>query len=391
MKKVFAEIGFGNNSFFSTEYEEGDKEYRVPKFIMPGKIHSLYFRFWIFKKVFILSTNHGIEIKYKEKKRLKILLGISGESKTLKFTPELSAKILSGDKTSTWRLFDDKDLQKGDRLIFINKGTGEQFGHAIITSLNIKTLGTLTDGDWIGHERFPSEAEMYAAYRKYYGDKVSKDSEVKIISFDFKSDILLNSKAYDVVLVPETKITNEAIKISHDLEKFGTYFTLDNKTYFPHVSIYMLQIKDSDLDKVFGLLNEVAKGTRTITGTPRLFGTHNNYIDVEYEKTEEMRKLQMNVVNLLNPLRDGLRDRDKERLLTATGVEKETILKYGYRSVGEFFEPHLTFTRFKIEQKDTVNNMPNMSIFSGNFPEIGIYEMGDNGTCVKEIKKWKLG
>lgn len=82
MKKVFAEIGFGNDSFFSTEFEEGDHEYRIPKLIMPGKIHSVYFRFWIFKKVFILSTNHGIEIKNKEKNRLKILFGISGESKT---------------------------------------------------------------------------------------------------------------------------------------------------------------------------------------------------------------------------------------------------------------------------------------------------------------------
>ena len=95
MKKVFAEIGFGNDSFFSTEFEEGDKEIRVPKFIMPGRIRSLYFRFWIFKKVFILSTNHGIEIKNKEKNKLKILFGISGESKTLKFTDDAKEKWLS--------------------------------------------------------------------------------------------------------------------------------------------------------------------------------------------------------------------------------------------------------------------------------------------------------
>jgi uncharacterized protein YqfB (UPF0267 family) len=185
MNKVFAEIGFGNKTFFSTEFEEGESEYRISKFIMPGKIQSFYFRFWIFRKVLILSTNHGIEIKNKDKNRLKILFGISGETKTLKFTPELTAKILSGEKTSTWRLFDDKNLQNGDRLIFINKGTGEQFGQAIITSLHTKTLGALNDADWIGHERFTSEEEMYVAYRKYYGDKVNKDSGVKIISFKF--------------------------------------------------------------------------------------------------------------------------------------------------------------------------------------------------------------
>ena len=79
MKKVFAEIGFGNDTFLSTEIEEGNSEYRIPKFIKPKKINSYYLRFWIFKKVFILSTNHGFEIKSKDRNKLKILFGISGE------------------------------------------------------------------------------------------------------------------------------------------------------------------------------------------------------------------------------------------------------------------------------------------------------------------------
>lgn len=186
MKKVFAEIGFGNDTFVSTEFEEGDKEYRIPKFILPGGIRSLYFRFWIFKKVFILSTNHGFEIKNKDRNKVKILFGISGEIKTLKFTSELSTRILSGEKTSTWRLFDDKNLQGGDRLIFTDKATGKQFGQATVTSMHKRTLGTLTNEDWEGHERFSSEKEMYETYRKYYGDRVDKDSEVKILTFKFK-------------------------------------------------------------------------------------------------------------------------------------------------------------------------------------------------------------
>lgn len=79
MKKVFAEIGFGNETFLSTEIEEGVSEYRIPKFILPNKIKSLYFRLWVFKKVFILSTNHGFEIKSKDRNKLKIVFGISGE------------------------------------------------------------------------------------------------------------------------------------------------------------------------------------------------------------------------------------------------------------------------------------------------------------------------
>jgi len=78
MKKVFAEMGVGNGSFFSTEIEEGANEYRVPKFIRPDKIDGYYLRFWIFKTVFVLSTNHGFEMKKKDKNKLKILLGVGG-------------------------------------------------------------------------------------------------------------------------------------------------------------------------------------------------------------------------------------------------------------------------------------------------------------------------
>jgi len=70
--------------------------------------------------------------------------------------------------------------------MFINKETGEQFGTAKIITLTTKTLGTLTSNDWIGHEKYSSDAEMYASYRKYYGDKVGENSEVKILTFDFK-------------------------------------------------------------------------------------------------------------------------------------------------------------------------------------------------------------
>jgi len=108
--------------------------------------------------------------------------------KTLKFAPELCIQILQGTKTSTWRLFDDKDLQTGDVLQFINKETLVEFGVATITSLHTKTLGTLDDSDWEGHERFSSEEEMYVTYRKYYGDKVSPDTEVKIIHFNFTKE-----------------------------------------------------------------------------------------------------------------------------------------------------------------------------------------------------------
>lgn len=106
--------------------------------------------------------------------------------KILKFTDALSKTILTGEKTSTLRLFDDKDLQVGDKLQLVNKDTSEVLGGAIITGMQVCTLGTLTGAVWSGQERFRSEDEMYATFQSYYGDGVNSNTEVKIIMFNFK-------------------------------------------------------------------------------------------------------------------------------------------------------------------------------------------------------------
>lgn len=104
--------------------------------------------------------------------------------KTLKFMPNLVPLILSGAKKCTWRLFDDKDLKKEDKLILINKETGIEFAKAVITKVKEKRLGDLNDSDYDGHERFENEEKMYETYKSYYGDKVTSDTIIKIIDFN---------------------------------------------------------------------------------------------------------------------------------------------------------------------------------------------------------------
>ncbi len=80
---IFVEYGldFDNNRFGlgkSVEIENKDgTEYRIKKSIKLRN-KKYYFRFWIFKKVFIISRN-GFEIKQKNRNNLKIVFGIEGE------------------------------------------------------------------------------------------------------------------------------------------------------------------------------------------------------------------------------------------------------------------------------------------------------------------------
>lgn len=107
--------------------------------------------------------------------------------KTIKFADDLAQLILKGEKSTTWRLFDDKSLQAGDEVDFINKQTMEKFGEAKLLAVTEKRLGELQGSDWAGHEKFPDDATMYATYRKYYPNEVvNENTIVKIIKFDFR-------------------------------------------------------------------------------------------------------------------------------------------------------------------------------------------------------------
>lgn len=103
--------------------------------------------------------------------------------KVLKFREELSNLILSGEKATTWRLFDDKDLQKGDVVSFVVWESGKEFAHAKILAVNETTFGTLNKSDFEGHEHFSSPQEMYARFSLYYHRSVDASTKVKVLRF----------------------------------------------------------------------------------------------------------------------------------------------------------------------------------------------------------------
>jgi hypothetical protein len=107
-----------------------------------------------------------------------------GEIKSLKFRPQLAEMIRNGKKWCTWRIEDDKNIQLGDKIEFLENMIEKPFATALIIEVVDKTLGTLNVEDYIGHEGFKDDNEMYETYRDYYGPQVSEDT--KIIRFQIE-------------------------------------------------------------------------------------------------------------------------------------------------------------------------------------------------------------
>ena len=190
----------------------------------------------------------------------------------------------------------------------------------------------------------------------------------------------------DIVMLPSPELAHKAMATSRRLRSYGTLYMLEDGECYPHASLYMTQLKVDDLEKVKQLLSELASTTPTFELTATRYHQAERYIDVEYERTEALARLQMQIVSLINPLRDGLRANDEARLPTLSGLIRENVEKYGYRGVGELFNPHMSFTRFEHEHTMALDSLPPAGEWSGRFPALGLFEMGPhNGTCVRKI------
>lgn len=105
------------------------------------------------------------------------------EHKKLKFTGRLIPLILSGKKTVSWRLWDDKNLQTGDIVDFLEYETMNHFATAEITSVTEKEFANLTQEDEEGHEEKASLEEMRRVMAEYHKKPVGPETPVKVVRF----------------------------------------------------------------------------------------------------------------------------------------------------------------------------------------------------------------
>lgn len=114
--------------------------------------------------------------------------------KTLKLDHQLAQEILAGEKTSTWRLFDDKDLRVHDTVGIVDKvdpfkgETWTVIGEATITKVLEVRLADVPHEAYEGHQRYESLQAMLETFQGYYPNQnVNPDTPVKILWFSFRA------------------------------------------------------------------------------------------------------------------------------------------------------------------------------------------------------------
>lgn len=194
------------------------------------------------------------------------------------------------------------------------------------------------------------------------------------------------SESYSVAIIPPKHIIEKAIVISKKLLQLGSLFKLDDD-HFPHISIYQSQYPIKNLNKIIESLKkqaQILKKTKLNSLSYRQID--NGFIDVVYERRSDLEDLQFKIIKSLSPLREGLKNNDDlNNINIYNKTQQQNINLYGYRSIGSMYFPHLTFTKYKEIQDESILLKIPSEDFSFVANKIGLFYQGDYGTCRKLI------
>jgi hypothetical protein len=150
-------------------------------------------------------------------------------------------------------------------------------------------------------------------------------------------------------------------------------------------------IKNKQLAAAKQRLGRVAAQTRGLSLAGTHYGQNMGFVNVSYKRSTAIDAMQQRVLDELNPLRVGMPPEQTEQMKTFTGQKHTNLERYGFATVGETYNPHITLARtLSGEPIDTEAMLPEPTSFSGMFSALGIFELGDNGTCIQQVEQFAL-
>lgn len=205
------------------------------------------------------------------------------------------------------------------------------------------------------------------------------------------------SKSYNVVIMPSAQAAQAAIAASRFLEGAGSLFTLDGQKLFPHVSLYHVSLPEEALPDVIRSLEAVFSDTPSFPLTQAAYGAGGGiWVHVCYQKDVTIFSLHQRVLGAVNAYRDretGQTDDGEIKQEDWVGLlpERQSNLQAcGWSEAYDLYLPHMTFGRLAAPNAGIINALPPHE-FSFQAEQVGLYELGEYGTCTKLICEFPLG
>ncbi len=202
----------------------------------------------------------------------------------------------------------------------------------------------------------------------------------------------MNYQRYDIVVIPPPEIARQAIQLSQLLQPLGTFFVLDGIALHPHLSLYHIPLEAEVLPAVIVALEKLAAVTEPfVLMQDTYYPDQGVWIGVRYVADKSVLDLHSNVIDVTKQYRVIEDDiRYKARWSEMNPKERTNLKECGWAHAYTLYSPHLTFTRLRQPYTDVLAHLPQRE-FSFLADHIGLYELGDHGTCVRLVADFWLG
>ena len=204
----------------------------------------------------------------------------------------------------------------------------------------------------------------------------------------------MNTKRFNIIIKPDLKTEHCCNLISSKLSnKFHTFFTLDSKNFFSHITLYSPELPISNYEKISSTISSIANAYDVFEiEFDELMAMKGGNVFANYKYSESLGLLRQNVVSNLNPLREGvIRDKYKD-LKYLSLKEKEEVEQYGY-PINRYHFPHITLS--VLQNPSEATNAVQV-IGRQTFPasltvkSLAICETGTLGTVTKILQVYNL-
>jgi len=188
------------------------------------------------------------------------------------------------------------------------------------------------------------------------------------------------------------EVESEIIKLSQEIGKKNvSYFILDGINFYPHITIYSSVFSESNLSKILEVAGGLIKKMNNVSFKYEGVGSGQGFISLNFNCSNEIKKIHKELVEALNPLREPLTEKDlSDYNMVFNEKQRQNILDYGYPDAMDLYVPHMTIIRLKDAQvADSIAKEIKWSINDFKADNIVCYLMGDNGTCKQIIKDIK--
>lgn len=155
-----------------------------------------------------------------------------------------------------------------------------------------------------------------------------------------------------ITLIPETRTEQLVLELNNRISKNFEVNKIDTSTQdYAHVSLYNANFPAHNRELIESAIEKITQDFSEIKLTPTRINLKSRFISVVFKKTQELERLQNEIIKLLNPLREGmLQSKYTEKDEFYSERELLNAHEYGYPFCKDQFSPHMTIAELENEK-----------------------------------------